>query len=56
MVKVSLATPIHQLTSDRAEEDKQDQRVEIVHEEQVRRYDPGAVFQLDLNSDESDDE
>lgn len=45
-----------ELTTDRSEEDKQEQRVEIVHEEQVRRYDPGAVFQLDLNSDDSDDD
>lgn len=44
------------LTTDRADEDKAEQRVEVVHEEQVRRYDPGAVFQLDLNSDDSDDE
>lgn len=29
---------------------------EVVHEEPGRRYDPAAVFSLDLNSDESDDE
>ncbi|EKD04791.1 hypothetical protein A1Q2_00902 [Trichosporon asahii var. asahii CBS 8904] len=29
---------------------------QVVHEEPGRRYDPGAVFQLDLNSDDSDDD
>ncbi|OCF79199.1 hypothetical protein I204_01146 [Kwoniella mangroviensis CBS 8886] len=28
----------------------------IVHEEPTRRYDPNAVFTLDLNSDDSDDD
>lgn len=35
------------------EQEKKEQRVEVV-EDTGRRYDPGAVFQLDLNSDESD--
>lgn len=27
----------------------------IIHEEERRRYDPDAVFQLELNSDSEDD-
>ncbi|GMK57129.1 hypothetical protein CspeluHIS016_0309690 [Cutaneotrichosporon spelunceum] len=38
------------------EEEKQGERVEVVHEEQLRRYNPEAVFKLDFNSDDSDDE
>ncbi|BEJ15123.1 hypothetical protein CspHIS471_0408900 [Cutaneotrichosporon sp. HIS471] len=38
------------------EPEKQGERVEVVHEEQVRRYNPEAVFKLDFNSDDSDDD
>jgi mediator of RNA polymerase II transcription subunit 4 len=35
------------------EVDEGRQEVEV-HEEEVRRFDPNAVFELDLNSDDSD--
>lgn len=30
--------------------------VQLVHEEDTRRYDPDAIFQLDLNSDSEEDD
>lgn len=37
-------------------ESRPNQYAEVVHEEPGRHYDPKAVFSLDLDSDESDDE
>jgi mediator of RNA polymerase II transcription subunit 4 len=39
--------------SEQPEFEKKEERAQVV-EDTGRRYDPGAIFSLDLNSDESD--